>query len=547
MSWLDNLIGFFNPEAAAKREAWRQTWEEMRNYDAAGYGRSNANWYVFNRSAEDTDRYSRDTVRARARDLERNSDLMNSVIGPFVRNVVGGGLILQAGTSNTKLNDEIESLWKVWCKKRNCDITGTQSLNQMLRMAVRRKKVDGGILFVKRYTKGGVLPFKLQLFEVDELDAVQVNPKHQGNRVIGGIEYDQYNAPVGYWIRQYTTDGMSMTDPVYLKADDVIFYFSKRRPSQLREMSDMSQTITRTRDANEYMTAVSVKQRIEACFGIAIKKQYPTSGIGRSVVKTEPMQTYAGKQITPGMIMELNPGDDIQSINPQGQSTDSAQFVKLLQRLIGAGQGISYEATSRDMSQTTYSSARQAIIEDGITYAEEDELLADVLDEIYETFIISAVLSGALTIPDFWDKKDEYFLHSFDKPPKPWIDPSKETAATKTALQTGQKTFKQIAAENGADWRKQVDDICEVLEYAKEKHGVDLGGVILGQKKSDGLYEGDDEPTEDSQNELEPSTESDDDKADGSDDPNDSETDESENPDGEDDESGTREKRATNP
>jgi len=57
----------------------------------------------------------------------------------------------------------------------------------MLRMAVRRKKVDGGILFVKRYTKGGVLPFKLQLFETDELDASQIAPKHQGNRVVGGI------------------------------------------------------------------------------------------------------------------------------------------------------------------------------------------------------------------------------------------------------------------------------------------------------------------------------------------------------------------------
>ena len=44
------------------------------------------------------------------------------------------------------------------------------------------------------------------------------------------------------------------------------------------------------------------------------------------------------------------------------------------------------------MSQCTYSSARQGLIEDGMTYAEEDELLAEILDEIYETFIISAVL-----------------------------------------------------------------------------------------------------------------------------------------------------------
>ena len=180
MNLIDKIVGYFSPEAGAQREAWRQVLQEYRNYDAGSHGRTNANWRVFNQSAEYTDRYSRDTVRARARDLERNSDMANSVIGPFVRNIVGKGLVLQAETGNDALNKDIEKLWKVWCKKRNCDVTGTQSLNQMLRMAVRRKKVDGGILFVKRYTSGGVLPFKLQMFEVDELDASQVAPKPKG-------------------------------------------------------------------------------------------------------------------------------------------------------------------------------------------------------------------------------------------------------------------------------------------------------------------------------------------------------------------------------
>ena len=114
-------------------------------------------------------------------------------------------------------------------------MTGTQSLGQMLRMAVRRKKVDGGILFVKRYTRDGIVPFQLQLFEVDELDGTQFVPKHQGNRVVGGIEYTPYNRPVGYWLRQYPVDGFMETNPVYIEAKDAIFYFSKRRPSQLRE------------------------------------------------------------------------------------------------------------------------------------------------------------------------------------------------------------------------------------------------------------------------------------------------------------------------
>ncbi len=486
-NWLDNLIGWISPEKAAKREAWRQVLEEQRNYDAGSRGRLSYNWNAINQNAEYTDRYDRDIVRARARDLERNSDIMNSIIGPFVRNVVGKGLVLQAATPDTDLNNEIETLWRTWCQRRNCDITGTQSLTQMLRMAVRRKKVDGGILFVKRFTSGGVLPFKLQIFEVDELDASHLTPRKKKNRVIGGIEYNSYNAPVGYWIKQYDYDGLTNTEPIYIDAADVIFYFSKRRPSQLREMSDMSQTINPIRDINEFMVAVSVKQRIEACLSVFIKKQIPTTGIGRSGVgATGPRQTYDGKTIAPGMMMEMNAGDEIQVVNPQGQATDAAAYTKLQHRIIGAGQGLSYEATSRDMSETNYSSARQSLIEDGMTYAEEDELLSDVLTEIYETFMISAVLAGKLIIPDFWTNKDKYFRHSFIKPPKPWIDPTKEANAMRVALTSGQKTFKQSAAENGSDWQKQIDDICEVLKYARDKHGVDLGGVILGQK--DGLY-----------------------------------------------------------
>ena len=134
------------------------------------------------------------------------------------------------------------------------------------------------------------------------------------------------------------------------------------------------------------------------------------------------------------------------------------------------------------MAESTYSSARQGLIEDDLTYQEDKELLVEVLDEIYETFIISAVLCGAISIPKFWDEKERYLTHEWIQEPKPWIDPGKEANANMVALQTGQKTYKQIAAENGRDWRSQVDDMAEVLEYGKTK-GVDMGGVVFGIKE----------------------------------------------------------------
>ncbi len=278
MNLINRVVGWISPQRGFARQAWR---DALRHYDAGDDSRLNANWRAINTSAEHTDRYSRDTVRARARDLERNSDMLNGVMGAFVRNVVGGGFTLQSETGDTELNQQIEKLWAQWCKKRNCDVTGTQSLSQMLRMAVRRKKVDGGMLFVKRYTGDGLLPFKLQAMEVDELDGSTIVAKYKGDRVCGGIEYTPYNKPVGYWFRQYSIDGVTSPEPVYVEAKDVIFYFSKRRPSQLREMSDMAPTLPRVRDANEFIVAENVKQRIFASVALFIKRLNPT-GLGRA-------------------------------------------------------------------------------------------------------------------------------------------------------------------------------------------------------------------------------------------------------------------------
>lgn len=487
MNGLDKVIGFFSPKAGVMREAYRQQLDEIRGYDAGSSGRSNSNWQVTNQSAEITDRYSRDAIRGKTRDLERNSDMFNGVISAYKRNVVGVGISLQAWTDDETLNTQLEELWEEWTKKRNCDVTGTQSFNQILRMAITRKKVDGGILFVKRYTSGGMIPFKLQMIEVDELDALQTSPKNMGNKVVSGIEYNIYNKPVGYWIRQYSIEGYQEMQPVYLEAKDVVFYFSKKRPSQIREISDMAPTVNRVRDTNEFMTSVSVKERIAACLGILIKRINPVATMGRNVAKADKRNSYEGKSISPGMILEMNAGDEAQILDPKSQATDATNYVKLQQQLMSSGQGLSYEAVARDMSQTNYSSARQGSIEDELTYAEEKELLEDCMSEIYETFVISCYLAGVIEIKGFWEKKALYLKHKWVESPKKWIDPLKEANANRIALQTGQKTYQQVCAENGRDWKEQIDDMSAVLKYAKEK-GIELGGVIYGKGKEE-LYD----------------------------------------------------------
>ncbi len=481
MSWLDNMIEAISPAAACRREASRRMLEEMRSYDAASGDRINAGWRVVNQSAELTDRPGRDIVRARSRDLERNSDIAQAVLHAYRRNVVGRGYTLRALTGDDKLDTRLEKAWKRWTLAENCDITGEQGFNEILRMMVDRKKVDGGILVLFRYTRGGLVPFKLQCLEVDELDSSQSAPQYRGNKVVGGIEYDRYRKPVGYWFRQYDLEGYQAMAPMFVPAKDVFFYKSKRRPTQLREMSDLAPTVTRIRDVNEFITAVSIKERLSAILAIFIKKLFPSGGnIGRASPPGGAGKTdYSSLHVHPGMVVELNQGDEAQVIDPKNTATDAAGFLKTQQGLISAGQGLSYEAVSRDMSKSTYSSARQNAIEDEATYTEEIELLETFMSEVYEAFVISGVLSGLFSISDFWQRKETYLAHSWIKAPKRWIDPVKEANADKTALQSGQKTFQDLCAEKGKDWKEAIDEMAEAVSYGREK-GIDLLGLIYG-------------------------------------------------------------------
>ena len=479
LTLLDQIIGAINPKAGAERAAWRSQYEAYRgNYDAADTGRLQSQWNTHNESAEMTDRYSRDRVRARARDLERNSDIMNSILRAFRRNVIGGGLQVRINTGDDTINKILETTWAEWCKGKNCDVTGQQSFTQMVRMCIQRKIVDGGILILKRYTSQGVLPFQLQVIEVDELDITQLQPKTKGNKVVGGIEYNRWNRPQGYWIRQYSIDGYTLTAPQYLEAKDVIFYYSKKRPSQIREFSDLSATATRIKDVNEFISAVTVKEKIAACLAVFIKRINPAGRTQGRDQRTGTSVNYEGKRVVPGMIMEMNAGDEAQMLNPSGQGADATSFIKTQQRMIASASGLSYESVSRDMSDTNYSSARQSMIEDDLTYEDERELLETcLLDEVYETFVISCWLKGIITVSDFWESKEKYMAHEWVVKPKRWIDPSKEANANAVALKTGQKTFQQICAENGRDWKKVVDEISGTQEYAKGK-GIDLLAMI---------------------------------------------------------------------
>lgn len=476
LGWLARIA----PKWAYRRECYRRgvyelrsmrdgAPDDVRSYDAARPDRLNTNWRAVNAPPNVTDSAYRDLLRARARDLERNSDLFNSMIQAYLRGVVGWGLQLQPNTGNPELDEQLGTLFERWRRARNCDAQGALTFDEMCAQIVRRKLVDGGILIAKSYG-GSDVPLQLQLLEVDMLAGTVIAPKHKGNTVVSGVELNPSGKPIGFWINPRTPDEQESAAPIFIDENDCIFYRSTTRPGQIREMPMAAAAMTRLRDVEGYIEAQSVKERVAACFAAFIKRSSPQMGIGMGAPRrnADGVPEYQGSTITPGMIAHLGLDEDVSFAQPPSAGSEATSFTRLLTRMTAASLGLSYEVASRDMSQVTYSSARQGLIEDEMTYRMEQQSLIDhVLTEVYESFVISAVVSERISIPDFWKHKNDYMRHDWIPQGRQWIDPQKEANANATALKFGLKPYAEVAGACGYDWRRMMDQLKEEQDYAQ--------------------------------------------------------------------------------
>ena len=451
-------------------------WLLRAAYDGASLDRPQGNWRpVTGRAPEEIDKPERQLLIDRARDLERNSDMVNAALGAILRNSIGPtGILPQArviratGREDEKKNDLLEELWQEWSHPENCDISATSSFSEMQTLVLRRRIVDGEVFIRKIWTRDGKFPLRLQVLETDQLDTMI--DENGGNRVYQGIEVDEYLRPVAYWFRP---DPMDLTkDPVRVDAAEVIHLYDRKRAAQIHGVSELAVIMQRVKDSKEFIDAELMAARIAACFAIFIRKNQPGNYVGRMEKDGE---GHPVQEIAPGMIQYLGLGEDVVDVKPAHPQATAKDFLSLQQRLAGAGLGTSYEVSSRDMSQVNYSSARQGHLEDRKTFTGFQVYIVEhFCRPVWETFVEAVALGGLLKVSDFHGKRERYVGARWITPGWEWVDPLKEVRASSEALSIGATTLEQICGAKGLDWQEVLRQRAREQRYAEEL-GVKLG------------------------------------------------------------------------
>ena len=474
---LEKAIAAISPQWACNRAFYA---ENLRAYEAGEVTRFNDGWVPIDGDTENGDKTQRDLIKARARYLENNSDIAGAAVGGIVRNVVGTGIKPQARTGDERLNKEIESLWKEWTRPENCDITGQQTFEEMQAMLLRRKIVDGEILVKKVIDKRGRFPLKLQVIKSDLLSQYLLRAPKTNNVIRSGIELNDHLQPLAYWIDKKTPDGYTEYDPTRVRADEIIHLWTRSQPDQIRGMSDLTPIIKRLKDTQDYLDAETVAAKIAACFSVFITTQTGAPGMVGRIGNTKDPEKKKIQSIRPGMIKYLAPGESVTTANPSRGIASAKDYVSIQERLAGAGLGLSYELMSRDFNSSSFSAARQGMLEDRKTFEPIQQFLsAHLCTPIYREWLDTCVLAGTLDIPDYFANREAYQAVEWVTPGWSWIDPQKEVNADISAIQNGGKTLSQWCAERGYDWREQLE------QMALEKETAESLGLKLAHTHTD--------------------------------------------------------------
>jgi len=469
--WIDGAVALISPARAAKRAHARNVY---RNISGSGYpsgqpSRAHENWRPANRSPDLEMSGTADETRARARALVRENAYARGILNAKVRNVVGAGIRPQCRVKNgNELDREFvaaaEKLFRRWAKV--CDITGRLHFFEMQAAVVREVHESGECLvhFVASDDPARPVKLALELIDADQIASDAFYPRNinldTGNEVRRGIEIDAAGRPVAYWVyRHHPNDVNSLKLKMErLDAANVLHIFRQERIGQTRGMSSFAPVVWWLKNLGFYVENEMQSSAVASCFGVAIKTidggATDSLGDAASSEATDSTGRRFGT-LHPGMIAELLPGEDITTINPSRQASNSAEFINLMLRSMAVGTGLSYERLSRDYSKTNYSSNRASDLEDRREFRMEQQWLINVLCEpVWKRLMIHGVAEGADGFPDdasFLGDFDEWTEHAWLPPGWEWVDPKNEAEASKIALETVLTTLTDELGDRGRD------------------------------------------------------------------------------------------------
>jgi lambda family phage portal protein len=462
-------------------------------YAAARLSRLNSDWKSTNSSADTELVASIITLRARSRQLVRDSSFAKRARTIVVNNVIGSGIGLQAQVKtsrdvlNDRVNSDIEDAWCQWAEAENCH-TGGRLAFQHLERACMGQVFEAGEVFIrKHYSAFGAMgvPFALEMIEAeriaDYIDVPFVNVQ-PGNQFRMGIEVDAFQKPVAYWIRKrhpgeilfYGDYNSTLIERV--PADQIIHLAVIDRWPQTRGEPWLHSAARRLNDMDGYAEAEIIRARTQASMAGGIETPENSESFGdANAADGSTDDGSVEMEMEPGILKRTNPGEKIILPSPTSPNPAADPFMRMMLREVAAGAGVSYESLSRDYSQTSYSSGRLALLDDRDLWKFfQSWFICDFRSVVHKEWLRQTVLAQkipSISVAQYALDPRKFEAVRYKPRGWSWIDPTSEVTAYKMAVRSGFTTVTDViaATAGGQDVEDILDTRRRELDLMKAK------------------------------------------------------------------------------
>ena len=468
--------------------------KQGRSYGIRKYAGASTNttgvldWHVGQTSADNEIWSSLRLLIARSRSLYQDDSNVQTAIDELVSLVVDTGIHLQSqvkmkrgGGLNLRLNEEIERKFNRWANNPSwCDAAGRQTFWEMQATVLHSMLVDGGVLvrLVSKRFDDSPVPFALELIEVDQLDdRLNFARANNGNEIRMGVEVNEWKRPEYYWLLEdhpgdfygARTQGFQ-SKPV--PAWQVLHLVNRQgwRPGQTRGVPAIHAGILKARNLLGLEESEIVKARVQSAISVFIESEFPD-------IEPEFIDESGqwGKELYPGMIEYLQPGQKIAPFDASSPNDKLVDFAQHFQRSIAGILGLSAHQVHKDLSSANYSSLREGKLNEWRRVKLlRDRLNTDLNSPVFRHWLDAAAMSGFVTMPrDYEFNKADYVCDWWCGSSMPWVDPLKDLKSTELEISLGVNTRTRFLAEKGIDYEDILREKAMEMELEK-KYGVNF-------------------------------------------------------------------------
>ena len=413
--------------------------------------------YGYQDARKDLTAGDRKELQRLSRFFEAGSAIVNRMADLWECYVVGpNGLQIFPASSSPEWNARALAQWNAW--KPFADISSRDGWDVLQSRIARNWFIDGEVFVL--LTREGNFP-RVQILEAHRC----FSPDGAADNVVDGVELDPNGRPIAYWF-QTSEKRMSRLD-----ASFVIHIFEPSRIGQVRGVPLISPVLNDIRDLDDLQILEMRASKHAARIGIIqknkagevatremVRSRFTTANTSPTGADTTQTRANYYQSSVGSDVVVLQNGDEIAQFMANRPTENTRALWRELKEKICVGTGFVYAVVFPDSMQGTV--YRGALDMMNAFFRSRSNSLANQFQRVFEWVIgnDTTLISGR---PTDWRGTSV-------RPPRAVnVDVGRNSAAMVQELQSGLRTYQDIYAEVGDDWRQKLAQRAEEASYLK--------------------------------------------------------------------------------